>query len=141
MLEESVGDSPLNDTRFQPGVSGNPGGRPKGSKNKPRSRMRNTLEKLYTIQDDAIETIRHELTGKDKDGEPVKAPTKNKVEIAKFVIKAIESYNNTCLSEEKAILNVKEKDPAGARDLEENQEHPVAPPGFSLEMDDDVTTH
>ena len=144
-MHESVGESPLTetDTRFQPGVSGNPGGRPKGSKNKPRSRMRTTLEKLYTIQDDAIETIRQQLTGKDKDGNAVKAPTKDKVEISKFVIKAIESYNNTCLAEEKLILGVKDKDPDGAKALTENQEDiPKPPEGFSMEMPDDIpTTH
>lgn len=134
---EDVGESPLHSGQFQPGVSGNPNGRPKGAKNKPRSKMRTTLEKLYTIQDDAIETIRHELTGKDKHGNDVKPPAKTKVEIAKFVIKAIESYNNTCLSEEAKILNIKKDDPAGAEILSENQEDKQPVPGFMLTMESD----
>lgn len=144
-MTESVGESPLRDTRFKPGVSGNPGGRPKGAKNKPRSKMRSTLEKLYTVQEDAIEIIKQELTGKNSEGETVKAPPKAKVDIAKFVIKAIESYNNTCLREESLILGVQEKgNSEGARALEENQEEdgpPALPPGFSLDMEDDTTTH
>ena len=140
MIQENVGDSPLEDTKFQPGVSGNPGGRPKGSKNKPRSKMRTSLEKLYTIQDDAIETIRHQLTGKDKDGNAVKPPSKDKVDMAKFVIKAIESYNSSCLAEEKLILGVKEKDPAGGQALTDNSQE-TPPPSFSLDMAEDETTH
>lgn len=138
MIQESVGDSPLEDTKFQPGTSGNPGGRPKGSKNKPRSKMRTSLEKLYTIQDDAIETIRHQLTGKDKDGNTVKPPSKDKVDMAKFVIKAIESYNSSCLSEEKLILGVKEKDPVGGQAMTENSQD-TTPPAFSLDMADETT--
>lgn len=133
--DEDVGESPLYPNRFPKGTSGNPAGRPKGIKNKPRSRMRTTLEKLYSIQEDAIETLRHELTGKDKDGNPVKAPSKTKVDMAKFVVKAIESYNNTCLREENLILGVKEKDPEGASQLEDNQKEPVPQIGFSLEME------
>lgn len=139
MLTESVGDSPLTDTRFAPGQSGNPGGRPKGSKNKPRSRMRTSLDRLYTIQPDAIEIIRQQMTGKDSDGNPVKPPTKDKVDMAKFVVKAVESYNNTCLREEMAILGVKEKNPENATTLSENQED--ATPTFSLEMLEDEIKH
>ncbi|ANA49248.1 hypothetical protein PMW_123 [Pseudomonas phage phiPMW] len=135
--DEDVGESPLHAGHFKPGQSGNPAGRPKGTKNKPRSKMRVTLEKLYTIQDDAIETIRHELTGKDKDGNPVKAPPKTKVDMAKFVVKAIESYNNTCLAEETKILNVKKDDPQGAEQLTENQQDKPIQPGFSLSMSDE----
>jgi len=135
MLEE-VGESPLNDTRFQPGVSGNPGGRPKGSKNKPRSRMRTSLEKLYTINDDAIDILRQHMTGKDVNGKEVKPPSKEKVDTALKVIKAIESYNNTCLKEELAILGVREKDTQGANDLEDNQADTTTPPGFSMDLED-----
>jgi len=135
MLEE-VGESPLNDTRFQPGVSGNPGGRPKGSKNKPRSRMRTSLEKLYTINDDAIDILRQHMTGKDVNGNDVKPPSKEKVDTALKVIKAIESYNNTCLKEELAILGVREKDTQGANDLEDNQADTTTPPGFSMDLED-----
>lgn len=134
-MKEDVGESPLNSGKFPPGVSGNPNGRPKGTKNKPRSRMRTTLEKLYSIQDDAIEVIRHELTGKDKHGNPVKAPSKPKVDMAKFVVKAIESYNNTCLAEETKILNVKEKDQSAGEMLEENQAEASTLPGFSMDME------
>lgn len=140
-MHESVGESPLVDTRFQPGTSGNPGGRPKGSKNKPRSRMRTSLEKLYTINDDAIEILRQQMTGKDSNGVKVPAPSKEKVDMAKFVVKAIESYNNTCLREEMAILGVRDKNQEGASDLSENQEDKTPPPAFSMDMPDETPIH
>lgn len=123
---EDIGVSPLSEahsTKFQPGKSGNPAGRPKGS-GKAKSRMRTTLTKLYSIESDAIELIRQSMTGKDKDGIAVtKAPTKEKVDMAKFVIKAIESLNNTCLREEMAIIGIRDKgNESGASELESNQE-------------------
>lgn len=133
---EDVGESPLHDTRFQPGVSGNPAGRPKGSK-RARSKMRGTLTKLYAIEEDAIELIRQEMTGKDKDGNKVDPPAKNKVDMAKFIVKAIESLNNTCLREEMAIMGVRDKNKENADELEANQaitEHATDSGMFSLDM-------
>lgn len=122
-LEEDVGESPINDGRFQPGVSGNPAGRPKGGKNgKPRSKMRTTLAKLYEIQGPAIELVRQALTGKDANGNVCVAPDKDKVDMAKWVVTKIESLNNTCLREEMAIQGVRSKNAEDAAALEENQQ-------------------
>lgn len=137
-MVEDVGVSPLEearDTRFQKGKSGNPAGRPKGS-GKAKSRMRTTLTKLYSIESEAIELIRQSMTGKDKDGNPVKDPSKEKVDMAKFVVKAIESLNNTCLREEMAIINVRDKgNNDGADELENNQAAPVATASGAFSMD------
>lgn len=140
MEKEDIGESPLHtarDTRFSPGMSGNPAGRPKGSK-KPRSRMRGTLTKLYAIEGDAIELIRYAMTGKDENGNAVNAPPKEKVEMAKFVVKAIESLNNTCLREEMAIIGIRDKgNDTGASELEANQAEKTATEtgAFSLDME------
>lgn len=145
-MVEDVGVSPLEeerDTRFQKGKSGNPAGRPKGS-GKAKSRMRTTLTKLYSIESEAIELIRQSMTGKDKDGNPVKDPSKDKVDMAKFVVKAIESLNNTCLREEMAIINVRDKgNNEGADELESNQSTPVATASgaFSMDMPPEETKH
>lgn len=139
MNPEDMGESPLheNDTRFQPGVSGNPAGRPKGSgKKHPRSKMRTQLVKLCGLQDDALEIIRISMTGKNSSGESVKIE-KDKVDMAKFVVKSIESLNNTCLREEMAILGVRDKgNEEGASQLESNQsELATASGAFSLDME------
>lgn len=139
---EDMGESPLHeerDTRFQPGKSGNPAGRPKGTK-RPRSKMRTQLEKLCELQPDALEIIRISMTGKDSKGVKVdKAdhPSKEKVDMAKFVVNKIESLNKTCLSEEIAILGVRSKNAEGAVDLEKNQEEPTATSTgmFSLDLE------
>lgn len=137
---EDMGESPLHeerDTRFQPGVSGNPAGRPKGSGRKaPKSKMRAQLVKLCALQDDALEILRISMTGKNSAGEEVKNMTKEKVDMAKFVVKSIESLNNTCLREEMAILGVREKgNDEGASQLEANQSETATSTGaFSLDM-------
>lgn len=121
--DEDIGESPINDGRFQPGVSGNPAGRPRGSKNgKPRSKMRTTLAKLYEIQGPAIELVRQALTGKDAQGNVCATPDKDKVDMAKWVVTKIESLNNTCLREEMAIQGVRAKSQEDADQLAENQQ-------------------
>lgn len=139
MNPDEMGDSPLheNDTRFQPGVSGNPAGRPKGSgKKHPRSKMRTQLVKLCGLQDDALEILRISMTGKNSAGEEVTIE-KDKVDMAKFVVKSIESLNNTCLREEMAILGVRDKgDSEGASQLADNQSEKATSTGaFSLDME------
>jgi len=137
-MQEDVSESPLEEvhsTKFKPGQSGNPAGRPKGS-GKAKSRMRTTLAKLYSIEGEAVEMIRQSLTGKDKDGNPVPEPAKDKVDMAKFVVKAIESFNNTCLREEMAIIGVRDKgNTDGANELESNQQAPVATASGAFSMD------
>jgi len=140
MSSEDMGVSPLHerDTRFQPGTSGNPAGRPKGSKSGPRSKMRAQLVKLCELQPDALEILRISMTGKNSAGQAVSVPTKDKVEMAKFIVKSIESLNNTCLREEMAILGVRDKGNAeGAAQLEENQKEAEATStgAFSLDME------
>lgn len=136
---EDYGESPLRverDTRFPPGVSGNPAGRPKGSK-RPRSKMRGALAKMCELQPDALEIIRISMTGKNSAGEKVDPPEKDKVDIAKFIVNKIESLNKSCLSEEMAILGVRAKgDAEGAAQLEENQKEQLAHEtgAFSLDM-------
>lgn len=138
MNPEDMGESPLheNDTRFQPGVSGNPAGRPKG-KSRPRSKMRTQLTKLCELQPDALEILRISMTGKNSAGEEVKVVSKEKVDMAKFIVKAIESLNNTCLREEMAILGVRDKgNDEGAKQLESNQQETATSTGaFSLDME------
>lgn len=144
MNSEEMGDSPLHDTRFQPGVSGNPAGRPKGTKNGPRSKMRTQLMKLCELQPDAIEILRIQMTGKNSAGEKVTEPSKEKVDMAKFIVKSIESLNNTCLREEMAILGVRDKgDSEGAKQLEDNQKEADATStgAFSLDMEITDTKH
>lgn len=148
MNPEDMGESPLHqerDTRFPPGVSGNPAGRPKGTgKKNPRSKMRTQLMKLCELQPDAIEILRMSMTGKNSDGEKVSVPSKEKIDMAKFVVKAIESLNNTCLREEMAILGIREKgDSEGAKQLEENQKEADATStgAFSLDMETEETKH
>lgn len=105
---------------WQAGESANPSGRPRGSKNaRPRSKMRTTLTKLYTLQADAIDIIKESLKTPQKGVAPV--VDKTQLDTAKFVIKAIESLNNTCLREEMAILGVKQKDVGDADLLEKGQ--------------------
>lgn len=136
---EYMGESPLEkDTRFQPGVSGNPAGRPKGSKTGPRSKMRSQLMKLCELQPDAIEILRISMTGKNSEGVPTSMPSKEKVDMAKFVVNKIESLNNTCLREEALILGVRDKGNAeGAQQLADNQKEADATSGgvFSLDME------
>lgn len=141
MYSEDMGESPLHeerDTRFKPGVSGNPAGRPKGSKSGPRSKMRTQLMKLCELQPDAIEILRIQMTGKNSAGEKVVEPSKEKVDMAKFIVKSIESLNNTCLREEMAILGVRDKgDADGAKQLEDNQKEAdaISTGAFSLDME------
>lgn len=120
---EDIGVSPIeaqNEGVWQAGESGNPAGRPKGSKNsRPRSKMRTTLTKLYTLQADAIDIIKESLKKPVKGTPPV--VDKVQLDTAKFVIKAIESLNNTCLREEMAILGVKQRDAGDGDILASNQ--------------------
>lgn len=138
---EDMGESPLHaerDTRFQPGVSGNPAGRPKGSSKKnPRSKMRTQLAKLCELQPDALEILKISMTGKNSQGLPVEV-SKDRVDMAKFVVKSIESLNNTCLREEMAILGVRDKgNEEGARQLEDNQSAEATATGaFSMDMEE-----
>ena len=142
MNPEDMGESPLheNDTRFQPGVSGNPAGRPKGSK-RPRSKMRSQLVEMCKLQQDALEIIKISMTGKNNLSEVVKKedrPTKEQVDMAKFIVNKIESLNNTCLREEMNILGVRDKgDVEGARQLESNQtdKEATSTGSFSLDME------
>jgi len=144
MSTEDMGVSPLHerDTRFQPGISGNPAGRPKGSKSGPRSKMRTQLVKLCELQPDAIEILRISMTGKNSNGETVVQPSKEKVDMAKFVVNKIESLNNTCLREEALILGVRDKGNAeGAAQLEENQKEAEATSTGAFCLDMETTQH
>ena len=152
---EDVGESPIrkttrSETTWKPGESANPEGRVKGSKNaKPRSKMRSTLAKLYSLEKEACEIIRLSLQTpikeKDENGKEIGTkPQVDKVQLdtAKFVVKAIESFNNTCLKEELAILGIKMKDEPAGDDLEKNQEAPLeVPQGFSMDMAENTLKH
>lgn len=139
--ESPIGEETKNDTKWKAGESANPNGRPKGKQNsKPRSKMRSTLSKLYAIEAEAVELIRQQMTGKDKNGKLVDAPSKDKVDMAKFVVKTIESLNNTCLREEALILGIREKgNEQGAKDLEDNQSTKAEElPTFSMDLDSET---
>ena len=133
---EDVGESPLNakrETHWKEGVSANPEGRPVGKKNlKRRSRMRQTLTHLYGLQADCIEIIKLSLKPSAKEEDQI---DKTRLETAKFVIKAIESFNNTCLKEELAIINLEGKNQASADEVKENQAETPAATNFSMDMD------
>lgn len=125
-----------NSGSWKSGQSGNPAGRPKGSKNvKPTSKMRATLNRICALEEDALSIIGESLK-KQEQGKPAKV-NKTQLDTAKFVIKVIESLNNTCLREEMAILGVKAKDLEGGNVLEENQQdNPKVEvlPSFSMDQ-------
>ncbi len=121
-------------TAWPKGHCPNPAGRPRKGQEKanakPRSKMRNTLSKLYELEQVAADVIKEHLENKDKAD-----LDKSRLDVAKFVIKAIESYNNTCLREEMAILGIREKNRENADTLEENQSlEAEAPKNFSMEL-------
>lgn len=149
---EDVSESPIDDEIPKRGPknqlwkkgapSPNPKGRPpKGQekKGKPRSRMRNTLGKLYELEAVAVEVIKEHLERKDA---KKTEEEKSRLDVAKFVIKSIESYNNTCLREELAILGVREKNEKNADDLEDNQAvEDAATSRFSMEIAESTLKH
>lgn len=142
MEVEDVGESPIQSTKWAAGESANPEGRPKGVRNvKPRSKMRNTLSRLYSLQNDAIDIIKESLKppARDKDGNKIEVD-RTQLDTAKFVVKAIESYNNNCLKEELAILGIKDKDPEAGKNLEESQEDKDPKSNFSMDMEALPTT-
>lgn len=107
-------------TRWNPGECPNENGRGKGVRNtKPRSKMRSTLAQLYPLTKSAVSIIEESLKQKTK--EEMSATDKDRLSTAKFVIKAIESINASCLREEMAILGIREKDKDKAEVLEDNQ--------------------
>jgi len=131
-------------TAWQKGCpSPNAAGRPKKGQEKvnakPRSKMRNTLGKLYELEGLACEVIKEHLERKDA----IKTDSeKSKLDVAKFVIKTIESLNNTCLREELAVLGIREKNQKDADDLEENNSvEDVAPSKFSMELAETTLKH
>lgn len=142
---EDVGISPLHevrDTKFKPGQSGNPAGRPKGS-SKAKSRMRTTLTKLYTLEADAIELLRQNMSGKDKEGNKVSAPSKDKMDSAKYVLKAITEFNSMCLKEESLIIDVRDRGKVeDADNMEQESAAPATEAGFfSMEMPTEAVKH
>lgn len=143
--DEDISVSPLNEAaerrangQFKAGTSGNPAGRPKGS-GKAKSRMRTSLKDLYAMQPFALETIYKSVTGMDKQGNKVEKPSKEEVEMAKYVINTIEKYNSACLREESLIIGIRDKgNDNGASELESNQTAPATEVGaFSMDMPDE----
>lgn len=123
-------------TAFQKGVSGNKNGRPKAGtektlKGKPRSKMRSTLSKLYDLEGLACDVIKEHLERKDSKKTDEE---KSRLDVAKFVIKSIESLNNTCLREELAVIGLREKNKEAADEVEDSQSVEPAGQNFSLEM-------
>ena len=117
------------------GSSPNENGRPtKGNEKanaKPRSKMRSTLSKLYELESLACEVIKEHLERKDANKTDSE---KSRLDVAKFVIKSIESLNNTCLREELAVLGIREKNQEAADDIEANNAIEEAPSKFSMEL-------
>ncbi len=131
-------------TAWQKGCpSPNAAGRPKKGQEKanakPRSKMRNTLGKLYELEGLACEVIKEHLERKDAKKSDEE---KSRLDVAKFVIKTIESLNNTCLREELAVLGIREKNQENADALEENNSvEDVAPSKFSMELAETTLKH
>lgn len=130
-------------TAWTKGQSGNYSGRPKKGNErtnaKPRSKMRNTLGKLYELEGLACEVIKEHLERKDAKKTDEE---KSRLDVAKFVIKSIESLNNTCLREELAVLGIREKNQENADALEENNSvEDVAPSKFSMELAETTLKH
>ena len=121
------------------GTSPNENGRPtKGNEKanaKPRSKMRSTLSKLYELESLACEVIKEHLERKDANKTDSE---KSRLDVAKFVIKSIESLNNTCLREELAVLGIREKNQEAADDIEANNAIEEAPSKFSMELAEEV---
>lgn len=123
-------------TAWGKGVSGNARGRPKAGtekiKGKPRSKMRNTLSKVYSLESIAVENIDKFLKMEEGDLTPLQ---KNQLDMSKWVVKTIESLNNTCLREEMAILGIREKNQENADTLEDNQSiEDAVTSKFSMEL-------
>lgn len=117
--------------------SPNAKGRPKAGtektlKGKPRSKMRSTLSKLYDLEQLACDVIKEHLEGTDKRKTDEE---KSRLDVAKFVIKSIESLNNTCLREELAVIGLREKNKEAADDVEESQSvADTVTSNFSMEL-------
>lgn len=123
-------------TVWQKGKSANPAGRPKAGteknpKGKPRSKMRNTLSKVYSLEGIAVENIDKFLKMEEGDLTPLQ---KNQLDMSKWVVKTIESLNTTCLREEMLILGLREKNKEAADEVEDSQSVEPAGQNFSLEM-------
>lgn len=143
ITNENSGKRKAPRTAWTPGVSGNKNGRPKKGTEKanakPRSKMRNTLGKLYELEGLACEVIKEHLEHKDA---KKTESEKSRLDVAKFVIKSIESLNNTCLREELAVLGIREKNQENADALEENNSvEDVAPSKFSMELAENTLKH
>ena len=124
------------------GTSPNENGRPKKGNEKanakPRSKMRSTLSKLYELEALACEVIKEHLERKDAKKTDEE---KSRLDVAKFVIKSIESLNNTCLREELAVLGIREKNQEAADDIEANNAVEETPSKFSMELAEDTLKH
>lgn len=132
-------------TAWPKGHCPNRKGRPKAgtekSKGKPRSKMRNTLSKVYSLEGIAVENIDKFLHMKEGDRE-LTPLEKSQLDMSKWVVKTIESLNNTCLREEMAILGIREKNKEDADDLEGNQSvEAEAPKNFSMELVESTLKH
>ena len=143
ITSENEGKRKTPKTAWTKGQSGNLRGRPpKGQEKvnaKPRSKMRKTLGKLYELEGLACEVIKEHLERKDAKKTDEE---KSRLDVAKFVIKSIESLNNTCLREELAVLGIREKNQENADALEENNSvEDVAPSKFSMELAETTLKH
>lgn len=132
VVEERVGWGKT--TRWNEGEkSPNPNGRPKGKKSvKPRSKMRSTLAQLYPLSKSAISILEESLKVKSK--EELSAVDRERISTAKFVVKAIESLNASCLKEELAVLGIREKDKDMADEIEVDQSEEETTSRFSMTM-------
>ena len=122
-------ESKRRDNNWQSGQSGNLAGRPVSSPEekeakKKLSKLRATEKKLLNLNPKALRVISASLDGKEVD--------KEQVATAKWIVNTTITVSKAAMSEEIAILGV--KDVSAQNELEERQAEEDETPRFSMTM-------
>lgn len=116
-------ESYTRETTWQPGQSGNKGGRPKGT-GKPISKLRSTIAKLRELEPDALLNIKKSIEGQEVDA--------NSLATSKWLVTTVVSTVKAALSEELAIHGIRQKDNELADEAEKEQAEETPQVKFSL---------